>query len=166
MTEQEFLTDFISFLNEQGMCITPQRRAIVQAFFSLPGHHTSEEFYQHVSKIDPRVGQTTVYRTLKLLCQAELASEIQFYDNLARYEIANPKKHHDHLICLNCGKVVEVYDPRIENIQAELAGAHGFDLKGHSHNLYGICPPCQEKLKTAQGDGQNAPAETEPTTQG
>lgn len=145
MSVEDMVADFMAFITSQGMCVTPQRRAIAEAFFSFPGHHTSEEFYHHVSALDSRIGQTTVYRTLKLLCAAGLASEIQFSDNVARYEVADTKSHHDHLICLGCGQVVEVYDPRIEAIQGELADRHGFALQGHQHNLYGYCPECREK---------------------
>lgn len=145
MSEANFVKDFVDFISSQGMSVTTQRKAIAQAFFSYPGHHTSDEFYQHISKIDPGIGHTTVYRTLKLLCAAGLASETQFTDNVARYEVADPNSHHDHLICLSCGKVVEVYDPRIEELQNELAANNGFALKGHSHNLYGICAECQLK---------------------
>lgn len=150
MSQADFLNDFVAFISSRGMSVTTQRRAIAKAFFSFPGHHTSDEFYQHVSAIDPSIGHTTVYRTLKLLCAAGLASEIQFSDNVARYEVANPDAHHDHLICLDCGKVVEVCDPRIESIQADLAQKNGFALKGHSHNLYGICKECREKAVAAQ----------------
>lgn len=138
------VSDFIAFMARNGLSNTSQRRAIAQAFFSFPGHHTIDEFYQHVSSLDPGIGQTTVYRTLKLLCAAGLASEIQFSDNVARYEVARPKAHHDHLICLKCGRIIEIYDPRIEDLQNEIAQEHGFKLSGHSHNLYGDCPICQK----------------------
>lgn len=145
MNQEDFLADFIEYMIGQGLSVTTQRKAIAEAFFSFPGHHTSEEFYNHISAIAPHIGQTTVYRTLKLLCAAGLATEIQFSDNIARYEVADPRQHHDHLICLACGKVVEVYDSRIEAIQSDLAEQHGFALKGHSHNLYGVCHDCRRK---------------------
>lgn len=147
MNDRDLVADFLAFITSRGMSITPQRRAIAEAFFSYPGHHTSEEFYHHVAAMDASIGQTTVYRTLKLLCAAGLASEIQFSDNVARYEVADTHSHHDHLVCLGCGRVVEVYDPRIESIQGELARTHGFSLQGHTHNLYGYCPQCQGHAK-------------------
>lgn len=147
MDQQDCLSDFIAFMARNGLSNTTQRRAIAQAFFNFPGHHTIDEFYQHVCAIDPGIGQTTVYRTLKLLCAAGLASEIQFSDNVARYEVARLKAHHDHLICVTCGRIVEVYDPRIEAIQSELAARNDFVLQGHSHNLYGLCRDCQQPKK-------------------
>lgn len=137
---------FIRFMAKKGLNTTSQRRAIAEIFFGLPGHHSLEEFYKEISLVDPGIGQTTVYRTLKLLCEAGLASEIQFNDNITRYEIANPKAHHDHLICVECGLIVEICDPNIERLQKEVARDNGFKLYGHSHNLYGLCPECQKRI--------------------
>ena len=109
------LSEFLDFMSRKGLNTTSQRRIIAEAFFELPGHHSLEEFYQHVIKRDSGIGQTTVYRTLKLLCDAGLAMEIHFSDGITRYEIAKPDSHHDHLVCLDCGKIVEICDPRIEN---------------------------------------------------
>ena len=136
--------DFLAFMKRKGMNTTTQRRTIAETFFGLTGHHTLEEFYQILSKKDPRIGQTTVYRTLKLLCEAGFATEIHFSDDITRYEVANPTKHHDHLICLKCGKIVELYDPKIERWQKDIASERGFTLTGHVHNLYGICETCRE----------------------
>ena len=64
---------------------------------------------------------------------------------ITRYEIAKPDSHHDHLVCLDCGKIVEICDPRIEKLQREMAEKYGFKLRGHVHNLYGICKDCRDK---------------------
>ena len=108
------LADFLDFMNRKGLNTTSQRRIIAEAFFELPGHHSLEEFYQHVIKRDSGIGQTTVYRTLKLLCDAGMAMEIHFSDGITRYEVTKPDSHHDHLVCLECGKIVKVCGPRIE----------------------------------------------------
>lgn len=138
-------TRFLEFMAEKGLNTTSQRKAIAQTFFGLPGHHSLEEFYREIALIDPGIGQTTVYRTLKLLCEAGLAHELQLKDNVTRYEIARPNEHHDHLICIECGKIVEIREPAIENFQKEIASKNGFVLYGHSHNLYGVCSDCQKK---------------------
>ena len=137
--------NFLDFMKRKGMNTTVQRRTIAETFFNLPGHHSLEEFYNIIAKADPGIGQTTVYRTLKLLCEAGFATEIHFSDDITRYEVANPTKHHDHLICLSCGKIVEIYDPEIEKWQREIAAANGFTLTGHVHNLYGRCTQCRQK---------------------
>ena len=138
---------FLQFMAKKGLNTTSQRKVIAEIFFGLPGHHSLEEFYREISLIDPGIGQTTVYRTLKLLCEAGLANEIQFNDNITRYEIANPDAHHDHLVCLRCGRIVEICDSRIEDLQKEIADKNGFELSGHSHNLYGVCPDCRRERK-------------------
>lgn len=143
--ENSGIENFLAFMGRKGLNTTSQRKAIAQAFFEFPGHHTQEEFYHHIIKQDAGIGQTTVYRTLKLLCDAGLANEIHFSDGVARYEVARPNSHHDHIVCLSCGKIVEVYDPRIESIQRELVAQHGFSLNGHVHNLYGLCEECRKK---------------------
>ena len=137
------LADFLEFMNRKGLNTTSQRRIIAEAFFELPGHHSLEEFYQHILQRDPGIGQTTVYRTLKLLCDAGMAMEIHFSDGITRYEVARPDSHHDHLVCLQCGKIVEICDPRIETLQREMAEKYGFRLRGHVHNLYGLCEMCR-----------------------
>lgn len=137
------LADFLEFMNRNGLNTTAQRRAIAEAFLEFPGHHTLEEFYRHVLERDPGIGQTTVYRTLKLLCDAGLAMEIHFTDGITRYEVARPDSHHDHIVCLSCGKIVEIFDRRIEQLQRELTEQHGFTLSGHVHNLYGFCANCR-----------------------
>ena len=137
--------NFLAFMKHKGMNTTNQRRAIAETFFNLKGHHSLEEFYQIILKKDPSIGQTTVYRTLKLLCEAGFATEIHFSDDITRYEVANPTSHHDHLICLECGRIVEICDQRIEKWQKEIAAEYGFTLSGHLHNLYGTCQECQEK---------------------
>ena len=114
------LADFLDFMSRKGLNTTSQRRVIAEAFFELPGHHSLEEFYQYILGRDPGIGQTTVYRTLKLLCDAGLATEIHFSDGITRYEVARPDSHHD-----------------------QLAEKHGFSLNGHVHNLYGLCADCR-----------------------
>ncbi len=101
MTEEKpcSVDHFCKFMKQKGMNITSQRKKIARAFFELDGHHSLEEFYKIISQEDPTIGQTTVYRTLKLLREAGLAAEIHFSDDITRYEVANPKSHHDHLIC-------------------------------------------------------------------
>ena len=136
--------EFLKFMKRKGMNTTAQRKTIAEVFFSLPGHHSLEEFYNIITKQDSSIGQTTVYRTLKLLCEAGFATEIHFSDDITRYEIVKPTSHHDHLICLSCGKIVEICDQRIEKWQQEIAQENGFTLSGHVHNLYGVCADCRK----------------------
>ena len=115
-------TVFTRFLRGKGCHNTQQRRAIVSVFFQ-------EE------------GQSTVYRTMKLLCEAGLAKEVSFGGGVVRYEQASDW-HHDHLICECCGKSIEVVDPQIEALQERLVRQYGFTPTQHRLYLYGVCPDC------------------------
>jgi Fur family ferric uptake transcriptional regulator len=133
---------------KKGLRSTDQRKIIVETFFKAPHHISIEELLAEVRAQDPRVGYATVYRTLKLLTECGVANERRFGDGLARYELADEASHHDHLICLDCGKIVEFEEPRIEKLQDEVGKHHGFELRSHKHELYGICPDCLAKEKT------------------
>ena len=134
---------FLRYMADQGLNVTRQRLRIAEMFFSMEGHHTLDELYGVMRRSEPGLGQTTVYRTLKLLCEAGLALELQFGDGVARFEPVKAKAHHDHLICQKCGKTEEVHSEAIEVLQRELADSHGYQLLGHAHYLYGLCPECR-----------------------
>jgi Fur family ferric uptake transcriptional regulator len=130
---------------KKGLRSTDQRRLIVETFFATESHVSIEELLADVRAKDPRVGYATVYRTLKLLTECGVAHERRFGDGLTRYELADDESHHDHLICLECGLIVEFEEPRVEAIQDEICAQHGFILKSHRHEMYGLCPRCQKK---------------------
>lgn len=136
--------NFADFIREKGLKNTAQRNTIVNVFFSSDKHLTTEELYHKVREKDSSIGQATVYRTLKLLCSARLASEMYFGDGTIRYEPIIDDTHHDHLICNTCGKNIEVVDEQIENLQEKLAAKHGFSLVSHRMYLYGICSGCRK----------------------
>ena len=100
-----------------------------------------------VKKADSSVGQATVYRTLKHFLDAGLARSVHFGDGVNRYEPSYGQEHHDHLICENCGKSVEVVDPEIERLQEVVARDQGFILTRHKMYLYGICEDCRKGKK-------------------
>jgi Fur family ferric uptake transcriptional regulator len=130
---------------QKGLRSTDQRRLIVETFFRSPNHVSIEELLAQVRREDPKVGYATVYRTLKLLSECGVANERKFGDGLTRYELADETSHHDHLICMECGDIVEFEEPRIEALQEEVAERHGFRLRTHKHEMYGVCPKCQRK---------------------
>ena len=153
-------TVFTRFLRGKGCHNTQQRRAIVSVFFQEEGHLTIDDLYGLVQRQDPTVGQSTVYRTMKLLCEAGLAKEVSFGGGVVRYEQASDW-HHDHLICECCGKSIEVVDPKIEALQEKLHNRkirmttrvsealqerlvrqYGFTPTQHRLYLYGVCPEC------------------------
>jgi Fur family ferric uptake transcriptional regulator len=130
------------YLDDHNLRHTRQRDAILEVFLEAKGHITSEEIYQQVRERHPHIGFTTVYRTMKLLCEAGLANERKFEDGVTRYEIEH--EHHDHLVCVRCGKIVEFECKMIETAQNEIAGRYGFRVLRHRHELYGHCRSCRE----------------------
>lgn len=132
-----------SYLEDHHLKQTRQREAILDVFLEVKGHITGDELYQKVRDRHSNIGYTTVYRTMKLLCDAGLASERHFDDGVARYEIEH--EHHDHLVCVRCGKIVEFDCQMIEAAQDEIVKRYGFRLLRHRHELYGHCPDCQQR---------------------
>ena len=131
------------FLTQSGLKHTKQRGAILDAFLSAKGHITSDEIFQAVHKKFPTIGYTTVYRTMKLLVEAGLAQSHHFDDGMVRYEIEHD--HHDHLVCMKCGKIIEFECAMIEKTQEEVASRYKFRVLRHRHELYGHCDSCQSE---------------------
>jgi len=133
-----------AYMAKKGLRSTAQRRLIVDAFFEGASHMTIEDLLAEVRTRDKGIGYATVYRTLKLLAECGVASERRFGDGLSRYELADDASaHHDHLICVSCGKIVEFEEPRIEALQEEIAARYGFAVTSHKHEMYGTCPECR-----------------------
>jgi Fur family ferric uptake transcriptional regulator len=141
---QVMLDKFQNFLYKQGLRLTGQRELIARTFFLNKGHLSAEELHHQVQKSSPGIGYATVYRTIKLLSHAGLAAGRSFGNGFARYEPSAQSEHHDHLICRNCGKIVEFENDRIEALQKAVAREHGFQVTEHTMELYGICGNCRE----------------------
>jgi Fur family ferric uptake transcriptional regulator len=133
------------YMTHHGLRSTEQRRVVTEEFFASDGHLSIEELLDQVRVKEPRIGYATVYRTLKLLKECGLAYERHFGDGVSRYEVAWDDEHHDHLICIECDKIVEFEDDAIEDLQHQVAAKHGFTLVRHRLELYGVCPDCQAK---------------------
>ncbi len=137
-----------AYMAKKGLRSTAQRRLIIDTFFESSSHMSIEDLLTGVRAQDRGIGYATVYRTLKLLAECGVASERRFGDGLSRYEIADEARtHHDHLICTSCGKIVEFEEPRIEELQEEVAARHGFAVSSHKHEMYGTCPECLAEKK-------------------
>ncbi len=140
---QKILRDY---LVRHGLKASRQRDVIADVFFRAGGHMRVEELLSEVRKIDPKVSQATVYRTMKLLTDCGLAEARHFGDGQTRYEASDEGgEHHDHLICTSCGTIVEFMNDRIETMQDKVAREHGFLVTHHRMELYGLCPSCQAR---------------------
>ncbi len=137
-----YLRAFTEFLKKKRLRLTRQRELIVSTFFMMSGHATLEELYRKLNDIDSSIGQSTVYRTMKLLVDSDLAHARHFNEAQALFEVAAQGEHHDHLVCTDCGTILEFEDPRIEELQREVARSFGFTIDHHRMELYGICEAC------------------------
>ncbi|MCR9095941.1 MAG: transcriptional repressor [bacterium] len=142
MAHEVELEALATYLEKNHLKQTKQRELILHTFLDANRHVTSEDLYQAVRKEHSNIGYTTVYRTMKLLVEAGLATERHFDDGITRYEIEH--EHHDHLVCVKCGKIQEFECEEIEERQREVATEHGFEILRHRHELYGHCSSCRE----------------------
>jgi len=134
---------FEDYLKVKNLKNSQQRKEILYIFLNTEKHLTANELYRLVQKKYPAIGYATIYRTLKLLCECGLCRELKFEDGTTRYEHLYGHKHHDHLICIKCGRVVEVVDSQIESLQEKLFRQYGFYPQRHRMELYGICKKCK-----------------------
>ncbi|WP_209503686.1 MULTISPECIES: Fur family transcriptional regulator [unclassified Ruegeria] len=121
----------------KGLRMTGQRRIIAQVLEQSDDHPDVEELYARASAIDTGISIATVYRTVKLFEEAGILERLEFGDGRARYEDAE-RDHHDHLIDMQSGEVIEFVDPEIEALQEKIAAKLGYKLKGHRLELYGV----------------------------
>ncbi len=149
-TEREVFSEHIQ---KAGLRHTAQRDLILDIFLQTEEHLSSEDLYWLVHKQDSSVGHTTVYRTLKLLTDAGLAREVRFGDGKTYYEHHYNHEHHDHMICTECGRVVEFFSPEIEALQDSVAAEYGFKLTHHSMRILGLCEDCQKKDAETSASG-------------
>ena len=122
---------------EKGMKITEQRRTIARVLSEAHDHPDVEEVYRRASKLDPKISIATVYRTMRLFQEANIVERHDFGNGRARYEEATDE-HHDHLIDIQSGKVIEFQNEEIEALQMKIAKQHGMKLVGHRLELYGV----------------------------
>jgi len=131
---------FAEYLSGKGLKSTRQRHAVAEVFFTSSDHLTIDEMLHLSRRKDAKIGYATVYRTLKLLAEAGLADERHFSDGVARFEQSSGEtRHHDHMVCVECGKVFEFNDPAIEERQRKVAEKAGFVMEEHSLHIYGMC---------------------------
>jgi Fur family ferric uptake transcriptional regulator len=130
------------YLQLHGLKHSRQREFILEHFLETSGHMTVDDLFRVIHRKHPGIGRTTIYRALKLFVDAQLASAIELKDGLTRFEHKYRHAHHDHMICTECGTILEFVNPEIERLQDEIADAYGFAIESHRHQIFGLCQKC------------------------
>jgi len=129
-------------LKGRGVRLTSERQLVIRRAVAYL-HFTSEELVKDVQRIDPSVARGTVYRTLSLLHEVGIVEKHDFRYGPPNYEVTFAKAHHDHLMCVQCGEIIEFQEPRVETLQHAVVKRYGYQLLSHTHKLYGLCRTCQ-----------------------
>lgn len=142
---QEELQVLREHLARKRLKMTQQRETILRVFLHAKRHLTVEELHVLVKGEDPSIGLTTVYRTMRLFCECNLARANHFEEGRVRYEQQYKTAHHDHMICVQCGKTIEFVNQQIERLQEKVVQKYGFQMVDHRMELFGYCPSCRRK---------------------
>jgi Fur family ferric uptake transcriptional regulator len=137
------IAQFRRYLVGRHMRFTAQRALIVEDAFSRGGHFSVDELYTSLRATGKDVSRSTVYRTLKHLCRCGMLKQVLQGENEARYETVYGREHHDHLVCVKCGRAIEFRDERIERLQQLICRRHNFRSLEHRLGIRGICARCR-----------------------
>jgi Fur family ferric uptake transcriptional regulator len=134
---------FKEFLLTKGLKLTKERKEILDEILSLQKHFDPEELFIRLRAKGSKVSRASIYRTIPLLIESGLIEEVEKIDRHAHYEKISSDKHHDHMICLKCGKIIEFYSPTLEMLQNEICEKENFICIKHSLEIHGYCKDCQ-----------------------
>ncbi|MBI4056548.1 MAG: transcriptional repressor [Elusimicrobia bacterium] len=137
---------FSEYLEKKDLRLTPQREKILDLLLGAERHLSQEEIYQALKA--EGIGRVTVFRMLKLLERANLAEGVTTANGQPRFEIKMERPHHDHLVCIECGHIMEIQWPEVERVQEKTCRKVGFSPLWHRHEIFGRCAECRVKAET------------------
>lgn len=139
---------FREYIKEKGLRNTPEREVIIEEIFTIHNHFDVDELFLRLRNKKKRISKASLYRTIPLLIDSGLIKEVYFENGHLHYEHIYGHKHHCHLRCVTCGRIVEFADDKIMSIQAKIGKKYGFAITSHRFELLGYCPQCEQKQKT------------------
>ena len=156
-----FVRLFGRYLREQGLPVTHQREAVADVVFESEEHLSVDGIEQRLRERGDRIGKATIYRTLDLLVRSRLVEEHDFGEGFKRYEHRLSRQPvHEHLVCLECGKVIEFQSPEIQAVEGRVQQDHGFVPARHRLEIYGLCRECHEGGPPLPYQGLTCPIDT------
>ncbi|MBN1700050.1 MAG: transcriptional repressor [Spirochaetales bacterium] len=152
MSRQEIILK--EYLRKRGLRYTPERKIVLQAILSIDGHFDVDDLYDWVRRHDESLSKATVYRAIPLFEEIGFLKESIRSEGRATYECAFGHEHHDHLVCVCCGKIIEFKDELIEELQQAVCRRYRFDAIEHKLSIRGYCSECAENMqkKSQEGD--------------
>lgn len=158
---QPFIRLFGRYLRDQGLPVTQQREAVAEVVFSSQAHLSVDDIEQKLRDEGERIGKATIYRTLDLLVKSTLVAEHDFGEGFKRYEHRLSRQpEHEHLICLECAKVIEFRSEEVRAVEERVSREHGFLTSRHRLEIYGLCAECQAAGAELPDGGLTCPIET------
>jgi len=139
------INKFREYIKEKGLRKTPERETIIEEIFSIHDHFDVDELFLRLRNKRRRISKASLYRTIPLLIESGLIKEVYFEDGHRHYEQIYGYKHHCHLRCTNCGKIVEFADDDAVKIQDRIGKKYGFVITSHRFELVGYCPQCAKR---------------------
>jgi Fur family ferric uptake transcriptional regulator len=133
---------FIKYLKSEKLPFTPQRERVLDEVLRVDGHFGAEELCQRLGVGQDRVSRATVYRALELLVASGVVQKMRFGEDYYRFERTPVDRHHDHLVCGSCGRVIEFFNEKIEELQNDICKEVSFSPAGHSLVIFGLCKSC------------------------
>lgn len=147
---------FARFLSKHGLKMTRERRVILDHVLSVRGHFDVDDLLVRLRRAGHAVSRATLYRNLPRLVDSGLIHKVEMARGQARYELMLGRHHHDHMICLGCGTILEFESPEVERIQEQVCRRKKFVMTGHSHQIRGYCEACAGDggLRKSRGKGR------------
>ena len=148
---EEAARRFRGFLHANDLRLTGERMDLLRAVLNAPPHFDADQLMIRMRRRKRRVSRATIYRTLTLLERCGIIRKSMLGGNRAVYEASIGRRHHDHIICVSCGRIEEFRAEEVEVIQERIARHHGFQIIDHVHQIFGLCSDCRHSKTTVKG---------------
>ncbi len=146
------------YLRTKNLRPTRERYLLLEEIMRTNGHFDADTLYMSLSRRGLKASRATVYNTLELLVRCGIISKYRFAENHSRYEKAFGRPRHDHLICLECGEIIEFVSPKLSRIEREVCEEHNFTMRNSTLQIFGTCPSCSQKNKAGRLPAGRKPA--------